>query len=282
MDRFVNAVALALTVGQTAQAGAGEEADAAGNNGGLVADDVAKQVAGDDDAVKGAGVLDHDHGSAVDELVGELELGELVGKDLGDDLAPKAAGGQHVGLIQAPHLGRRVLGQGEEAAEAGDALNLGAAVGLRVHGEARAVVLLAVAKVDAAGELAHDDEVGAAADLGLERRAVDEGLGGKVARAQVAVGTKLLAQLQDALLGADGRVGAPFRAANGTEENGVGGAGSSDGLVGAGVIVRIDRSLCFEQRVLIPHPVGPALFLGVTEMVAGRQNLHHRGGVLGS
>ena len=243
MDGLVDAVALALAVRDAAQAGAGQQPDAARDDGGLVADDVAEQVAGHDDAVESARVLDHEHGGAVDELVVQLQLGELLLKHLGDDLAPQAAGGQHVGLVQAPDLGGRVVGQGQEARQAGDALDLGARVGLRVHGEAGAVVLGALAKVDAARQLADDDEVGAAAHLGLKRGAVDERVGREAAGTQVAVGAELLAQLEDALLGADGGGGTPFRAANGAQENGIGGLGGGDGLVGQGVVVGIDGGL---------------------------------------
>ncbi|KAH8167153.1 hypothetical protein CIB48_g1084 [Xylaria polymorpha] len=84
--RLVDAIA-PLAVRDAAQARARAEADAAGDDAGLVADDVAEQVARDDDAVEAAGVLDHDHGGAVDELVVQLQLGELVAHDLSDDLA---------------------------------------------------------------------------------------------------------------------------------------------------------------------------------------------------
>lgn len=97
----------------------------------------------------------------------------------------------------------------------------------------------ALAKVDAAGELADDDEVGAAADAGLERGRVDEGVRGKEARAQVAVGAHLLAQPQDALLWADG-AGAPFGAADGAEEDCRGGLGGGEGLIGEGAAGGVD------------------------------------------
>jgi hypothetical protein len=62
-------------------------------------------------------------------------------------------------------------------------------------------------------------------------------------RAQVVVGPELLAKLQDALLGADGRGRAPFRAADGAEKNGIGLLGGVESLIGEGVPVRIDRGL---------------------------------------
>lgn len=258
MDGLVDAVALALAVGDAAQAGTGEQTDAAGDNTGLVGDDVAEQVARDDDAVQGAGVLDEDHGGGVDELVLDLELGELPLEQLGDDLAPQAAGGQDVGLVQAPD-GLLAAGDGEEAGQAADALDLLAGVGLRVPGLAVAGVLLALAKVDTARQLADDDHVGAAADVGLEGGEVDEGLGGEAAGAQVTVGSHLLAEPQETLLGADG-AGAPFRAADGAEEDGVGGVGGGEGLVGEGGAGGVDGGLAggwLECRCGIEQRAGP-------------------------
>lgn len=243
VDRLVDAIALALAVGKTTQGGAGQQTNAAWDNAGLVADDVTKQVAGHDDAVQGAGALHHQHGGGVDELVLELQLGELVLEQLGDGLPPQAARGQDVGLVETPDLGGGVLGQGQEGGQAGDALNFDLAVGLGVHREAAAVILLALAKVDAAGQLTHDDEVGAAADVGLERGAVDQGVRGEAAGPQVAVGAELLAQRENALLGADGGGGTPFWAANGAEDDGVGGLASSEGFVGEGRATGVDGGL---------------------------------------
>ena len=243
VDGLVDAVALALAIRNAAQGSGGEQADGAGDDGSLVGNDVAKEVAGDDDAVEGAGVLDEQHGGAVNELVLELELGELLADDVGHGLAPEAGGGKHVGLVQRPDLGGRVLGQGEEAGESGDALNLGAAVGLGVAGVAGAVVLGAIAEVDTAGKLTDDNEVGTAADLGLEGRAVDEGLGSEVARAEVAIGAELLAELQETLLGTDGGGSAPFGTADGTEKDGISSLSGVEGLIGEGVMVLVNGGL---------------------------------------
>jgi hypothetical protein len=243
VNRLINAVAPALAIRDAPQTGTGQQADAARNHRRLVADDVAEQVAREDNTIKRARVLDHDHGGAVDQLMAQLELRELLGKHLGHDLAPEAARGQHVGLVQAPDLGGRVARERQEPGEAGDALNLGARVGLRVEGVPGAVVLGALAKVDAARQLADHDEVGAAADVGFQRGPVDHRFGREAARAQVAVGAELLAELQQALLGADGGGRAPFRAADGAEENGVGGFGGGESLVGQGVVVDVDGGL---------------------------------------
>lgn len=247
VDRLVDAVAPALAVGDSAQTSAGAETDAAGDDAGLVADNVAEEVAGDDDAVEAGGVLDHDHGGAVDELVVELELGKLLGHGLGDNLAPQAARGENVGLVQAPHGGGRVPRKGEVTRQAGDALDLGTGVGLGVHGVTGAVILGALAKVDAAGQLADDGEVGAAAHLGLEGRELDEGVGGEEGRSQVAVRAHLLAQLEETLLRADG-AGAPFGTTDGTEDDGIGSFGGGESLVGQRDAVGVDGALLQEVR----------------------------------
>jgi hypothetical protein len=91
VDGLINAVALALAIRDTAQAGAGQQTDASGDDRSLVADDVAEQVARNHNTVETPGVLDHDHSSAVDQLVAELQLGKLLLENLGDHLAPQTA-----------------------------------------------------------------------------------------------------------------------------------------------------------------------------------------------
>jgi len=126
--------------------------------------------------------------------------------------------------------------------EAGDALNLRAGVDLGIPGESITGILLALAKVQSTGQLADDVEVGAAADVGLEGGDIDERVRGEVAGPQVAVSLHLLAELEDALLGADG-AGAPFWAADGAEEDGVGGFGGGEGFGCEGGAMGIDGAL---------------------------------------
>lgn len=77
MNRLVDGV---FRTGQPAQTGARQQADASGDDARLVGDDVAEEVARDDDAVEAAGVLDEDHGRRVDEVVLDLELGNSFSK----------------------------------------------------------------------------------------------------------------------------------------------------------------------------------------------------------
>jgi hypothetical protein len=233
VDGLIDAVALALSVRRCGERSARQETERAGDDGGLVGDDVAEQVAGDNHTVERARVLDHQHGGRVNEVVAQLQLRELLLHDLGHDLAPQAAGGHHVGLVERPDGRRRVLGQREVCGETSDALDLMAVVGLGVAGVAAAVVLGALAEVNATRELADDVEVDATADFSFERRAVDEGVRGEEAGAKVAVCAHFLAESQDSLLRTHG-AGAPFGTANGSEKNGIGGFGCCESLVGQG------------------------------------------------
>lgn len=65
-----------------------EETDGAWDDRGLIRDDVAEEVGGDDNAIECAWVLDHNHGCGIDEVVDKLDLWELLLEKLGHDLAP--------------------------------------------------------------------------------------------------------------------------------------------------------------------------------------------------
>jgi hypothetical protein len=268
VNGLVDAVALALSVRRRGERGAGQKAEGAGDDGSLVGDNVAEQVAGDDDTVEGTRVLDHQHSSRVDQVVAELQLRELLLHDLGHDLAPQSAGGHHVGLVERPDGRGRVLGQSEVGSETGDALDLVAVVGLCVAGIAAAVVLCALAEVDAASELADDVEVHATTDLGLERRAIYERLRGKEARAKVSVGAHFFAQLENALLRSH-LAGAPLGTANGSEENGIGSLCGLESLVGQRLSGGIDGGLSGVSE-------------GIRDQSDGRADIRHRGDGPGS
>ena len=78
--------------------GGGGEAEAAGELGGEVADDVAEEIVGDDD-VELAGVADEFHGEGVDIKVAGVDVG-IFGADGFEDALPEVAGEGHgVGLV---------------------------------------------------------------------------------------------------------------------------------------------------------------------------------------
>ena len=120
-----------------------------------------------------------------------------------DDLAPEHARLHHVELLGRGHLVAALAGEVE--GDPGDALDLAGRVDLGVDGALRAVLqghdLLRLAEIDAAGELAHDDDVEALDHLALQGGGVGEG---RVAdrRAQVGEQAEILAQAQEARLGA--------------------------------------------------------------------------------
>ena len=100
----------------------------------------------------------------------------------------------------------------------------------------------AVAEVDAAGQLAHHEQVGALDPLALERARVEQRRAGPH-RAQVGEQAEPLAQAEQALLGARLRRvgGVPLGAADGGEQHGVGAAAGVEHLVGQRGAVRVDR-----------------------------------------
>ena len=124
-----------------------------------------------------------------------------------------------------------------------------AAVAAQVGGGVGGARLLA--EVDAAGELAHDEQVGALDDLAAQRAGVVERRQ-RADRAQVRVQAQALAQAEQALLGAR-RVGVgrvPLRAADGGEQHGVGAAAGGEDLVGQRDAVGVDRRAA-EQVLLV-------------------------------
>lgn len=209
VDRLVDTVDTVLAIGDTAQRGTGQETQGAGDDTSLITDDITEQVASNDDTVQLAGVLNHKHGSGVNQVVTNLDLRELLSHNLSDNLAPQTASSQDIGLVQTPHGERGVVLQSQVGGQTDNALDLGARVGLSVHGEAGTIVLLAVAEVDTTRQLTDDVEVDATANVGLEGGALDQRGSGEVAGAQVAECAHLLAKTQNTLLRADG-AGAPF------------------------------------------------------------------------
>ena len=122
-----------------------------------------------------------------------------------------------------------------------------------------------LAEVDAAGQLAHDQQVGAVDDLALQRAGVVERRQ-RPHRAQVGVQPEALAQPEQALLGARlGGVGrVPLGPADGGEQDGVGGLAGGQRLVGERGAVRVDRGAA--EQVLLVVEVG----------ADGAQNLERR------
>lgn len=184
--------------------------------------------------------LDHDHGRAVNELVLDLEIGELVLEDLINHLAPESACCQHVRLVQRDDP-RFFPSPSKVAAHARNTLDFW----FRVNGGVECVVpivFLSLSEIQARCQLAYKHHVGAAADGRLQGGGLDEGVGGEEAGTEVSIGGHLTAQLQETLFRTNG-AGAPFGATDGTEEHGVGGFGGSESLVGEGVAGLVNGAL---------------------------------------
>ena len=100
--------------------GGGQQADGAGDHGGLVGEDVPEHVLGDHH-VELAGVPDELHGAVVHQHVLIGHVGVFLRQPV-HHLPPQAAGLQHVGLVHAGHLVPAQAGQLK--GPAADALDL--------------------------------------------------------------------------------------------------------------------------------------------------------------
>ena len=160
-------------------------------------------------------------------------------RDLLDGLAPEPRGLEHVRLVHrgdALRCGRRAASKATRAIRVDLLDRVGAVV---VGGVA---VAAAVAEVDAAGQLADDQQVGALDALALQRAGVQQRRQ-RLDRAQVGVQPQALAQPEQSLLGPR-RVGVgrvPLRAADRAEQHRVGGAALLQHLVGERGAVGVDR-----------------------------------------
>ena len=168
VHRLVEAEAAGLRHAR-AEAGRGQQAQRAGDRGRLVRQDVAEQVLGDDHVVVRR--LGQDQvGGRIHQRV--LDADRWVPRrDLVHHLAPEPAGGQHVGLVDAGQVPAAAGGKLE--GELDDPLDLRARVAQRVDHGLDPVVLLAALgtpEVEAPGQLAQDQDVGAGADLRAQRR----------------------------------------------------------------------------------------------------------------
>ena len=99
MDRLEDAEAVALAVRQAGQRRRRQQAERAGNDRRLVRQDVAEQVGAEEDAVELGRSADDEHAGAVDEVVVEGQLRELLGVQVADDRPPEPRRRQDVGLV---------------------------------------------------------------------------------------------------------------------------------------------------------------------------------------
>ena len=210
-----------------AEARRGQHSQRAGQHRRLVAEDVAEEVLGDDHVEVGR-ARDELHRRVVDQQVVELDVG-VVGGDAGRptsrqrrEVSSTLALSTEVtrGLRPEPSARRRAASKPTRAMRSISADRVRAVVVGDV------AVAAAVAEVDAAGQLADDEQVGAGDPLLAQRAGVDQGRA-RPHRPQVREQPQPLAQAEQPLLGAR-RVGVgrvPLRAADRAEQDRVGARG---------------------------------------------------------
>ena len=168
------------------------------------------------------------HRGVVGEHVGQVDLrvfGVAHGLHL---LAPQQPGLHDVGLVSAAHPPRSIPGQIERdpchPADFAGGIDMGVDPAPGVPFARHAAGL---AEIDAAGQLANEQDIEAGDDLGLERRRVDQ-RGEGPRRAQVGEYAHAGAQGQQPCLGPHGiRLPGPLRPADRAHQHRIGGLGGS-------------------------------------------------------
>jgi hypothetical protein len=158
------------------------------------------------------------HGHGIDQLMLDLHVGKFLARHARGHVAPQSRGFQHVGLV---HRGELAASRARELAGAThDAFHFDHAVAAQVAGVIRAALL--VAEIDAAGQLAHDQQVHAGEQMRLDRCRAKCGRM-RCHRTQVGVKAQCLAQGEQALFRAHAGVRVrPLRPAHRTQQYGIG------------------------------------------------------------
>src|ERR1700674_5069848 len=86
---------------RASDAGRSEQADRSHDSAGLIREDIAEHVFGEDDVELG-GLEDQRHGGRVHVHVGELDIGKIAG-DTSDDFAPETRALQNIRLVDGEH-----------------------------------------------------------------------------------------------------------------------------------------------------------------------------------
>ena len=131
-------------------------------------------------------------------------------------LAPKAAGGQHIGLVDRGQPSAAAARRLER--DARHALHFLGAIGAFV-GCVR-IAFLPFAEIDAAGQLAHDQQIDARRTVGLQRGEILQPVEQRDGP-QIGIGAQRLAQAQQTGFGARAAL-IPFRPADCAQQNGIG------------------------------------------------------------
>ena len=205
-----------------AHGGGRQHAQRTGDDGGLVGEDVTKNVAGEDD-VELRRIAHQLHGGVVHVHMAQFHVG-VVGVHFLHHGLPEAGGLQHVALFHGADLLATLAGGLE--GHLGDAADLVLVVDHGVVAHAQAVTFFdgaGLAEVDVTGQLAHHDEVQTAGrDVGTQQAGAGQ-LGQQQGGTQVGEQAQGLADAQQALFRTAGRLDiVPLGAAHGAQIHGVG------------------------------------------------------------
>ena len=139
------------------EGGAGEHSDGACDHACFIGKDISEHVLGHDD-VKLLGLKDELHGAVIDIHVGQGDF-RIILCDLGDDPAPQAGSIEDVGLVHAADLFAAFHGDVESGLR--DPADLIFIIFESIDSSLDSVddLCIPVSEVQAAGQLADDDEV---------------------------------------------------------------------------------------------------------------------------
>ena len=181
----------------------------------------------------------------------QFDIGIVALVQGGNDFLPQHAGDHDVGFLGAVHL---VAAQARHVeGDAADPLDLAGGVDASIDGALLAVGkrggFLRRAKIDAAHQLAHDQDIEAGHDFRLQGRSILQRIKAQ-RRAQIGVHRHVLADAQQATFGALlERQAIPFGTADRTHQHGVGSKCLYESLIRIGPAGRVDRGAT-QQRFL--------------------------------
>lgn len=87
----------------TTQTSTWQQANTTWNDTRLITDDISKQIARDNNTIQRSWVLNHQHGSTINEMMTDLQLRKLLRHQLRNSLPPQSRSRQDVRLIQRPN-----------------------------------------------------------------------------------------------------------------------------------------------------------------------------------
>src|ERR1035438_10189186 len=176
-----------------------EQSERSHDSAGLVGQDVAEHVLGEDD-VEFGGLEDERHGGRVHIHVRKLDIGKIAG-DASYDFTPKPRALQNIRLIDREQA--LAAGLSELKGDAGNALDLRFAI---AHGVDRLACAgsafdgARLAEIQSAEQFAHDEDVGSLDDFLAQWRTGSK-RGIKSGRTEIGESPELLSQAQESSFG---------------------------------------------------------------------------------